>query len=92
MNEKQKQQLLRGADLKNNATMVEAGDLFLVINKNNLMDATHIGIVIGLNDFVITTIEGNTNDEGSREGFEVCKRYRNLKTGRYDIIKLSNAL
>lgn len=28
----------------------------------------------------IQTIEGNTNDDGSREGYEVCRRTRNLST------------
>lgn len=37
----------------------------------------HTGIVEKVFKNYIQTIEGNTNDEGSREGYEVCKRYRN---------------
>jgi len=79
---------IRAAAVKQDATLVDPGDLFLVINRNNPMDATHIGIVVGISGSVITTVEGNTNDEGSREGVEVCKRFRDLATGAYDIIKL----
>ena len=74
--------------IKSNAAEVKPGDLFLVINKRNEMDATHIRIIIGMNGTVMTTIEGNTNDEGSRDGYEVCQRFRDLSKGNYDIIKL----
>lgn len=42
-------------------------------------DLSHVGIVTDYSDSVIQTIEGNTNDEGSREGHEVARRsrYRN---------------
>ncbi len=36
----------------------------------------------------IETIEGNTNDEGSREGYEVCARKRNFKTKNIDIYRI----
>lgn len=37
----------------------------------------HVCIVLKVNeDGTIDTIEGNTNDEGSREGYEVCRRKR----------------
>lgn len=36
----------------------------------------HTGIVEKVEDDVIHTIEGNTNDDGSREGYEVCRRTR----------------
>ncbi|MEO9257450.1 MAG: CHAP domain-containing protein [Crocinitomicaceae bacterium] len=40
----------------------------------------HTGIVEKvLQNGMITTIEGNTNDDGSREGIEVCRRTRNVK-------------
>jgi hypothetical protein len=43
---------------------------------------SHIGIVVsGLNG-VIQTVEGNTNDEGSREGYEVARRTRGLSACR----------
>lgn len=39
----------------------------------------HTGIVEKFDEKYIYTIEGNTNDTGSREGIEVCRRKR-LKT------------
>ncbi|MFV0261396.1 MAG: CHAP domain-containing protein [Kluyvera sp.] len=36
----------------------------------------HTGIVIEVNGNTLTTIEGNTNDDGSREGYEVAQRSR----------------
>lgn len=38
----------------------------------------HTGIVESVNGHSITTIEGNTNDDGSREGYEVARRTREV--------------
>ena len=38
----------------------------------------HTGIVEKIVGTDVHTIEGNTNDEGSREGYEVCRRIRKL--------------
>lgn len=38
----------------------------------------HTGLVARIHGGCIETIEGNTNDEGSREGYEVCRRTRKL--------------
>lgn len=40
----------------------------------------HTGIVEKFDENFIYTVEGNTNDTGSREGFEVCRRKRARKT------------
>jgi len=50
------------------------GDFFVV--RKVYGDWTHIGIVSGVEEDCFTTIEGNTNDAGEREGYEVCKRIR----------------
>lgn len=51
------------------------GWLFLVPGKPNHW--SHVGIVIGTDGVsTMTTIEGNTSDNGSPEGFEVCRRTR----------------
>jgi hypothetical protein len=39
-------------------------------------DWTHTGIVVQTAREIITTIEGNTNDDGHREDYEVCTRMR----------------
>jgi len=78
--------LIRNASLRSNPEQIESGDVFL--NVKQPWDWTHTGIVTGLEDDWIHTIEGNTNDEGSREGFEVCRRMRNFKTRNIDIFKV----
>ncbi|PXY44520.1 CHAP domain-containing protein [Flavobacterium hydrophilum] len=40
----------------------------------------HTGIVEKVDKNIIHTIEGNTNDDGSREGYKVCRRIRSKST------------
>jgi len=54
--------------------MIPPGSFFL--NRRTSTDWVHTGIVLKAEDDFFHTIEGNTNDEGSREGYEVCKRIR----------------
>ena len=49
-------------------------------------DWTHTGLVTAFGDELFHTVEGNTNDEGSREGYEVCARMRGY--GSKDFIML----
>lgn len=56
---------------------IRPGMFFL--NRRTPSDWTHVGIVIEAAAEVFMTIEGNTNDEGSREGYEVCRRIRGYK-------------
>jgi surface antigen len=52
----------------------QPGDIFILDLGKGL---GHTGMVKIVNeDGTIGTIEGNTNDEGSREGYEVCRRTR----------------
>ena len=44
--------------------------------KDNPNDWSHVGIFVSGSAEAFTSIEGNTNDEGSFEGFEVCTRTR----------------
>jgi hypothetical protein len=63
---------------------VKPGNLFLV--RRTTTDWTHVGIVVGANGETFQTIEGNTNDEGSRNGYEVCARTRSY--GGRDFVRL----
>jgi hypothetical protein len=56
---------------------IAPGSLFLV--RRTSADWEHTGIVISAEQDLFYTIEGNTNDEGSREGYEVCRRFRGYK-------------
>lgn len=51
----------------------EPGDIFIQDHGHGL---GHTGIVEKVNADTVETIEGNTNDTGSREGFVVCRRVR----------------
>jgi hypothetical protein len=53
---------------------IPPGSLFLVRRTEN--DWTHVGIVEEADERFFRTIEGNTNDEGDNEGYEVCARSR----------------
>ena len=55
----------------------ERGDIFIMDFGGGL---GHTGIVTEVIGDTIKTIEGNSNDEGSREGFEVCERIRKIKS------------
>lgn len=79
--------LHRNVNLRNNPGLIEPGDVFL--NMKTQYDWVHTGIVIGVEGDWMHTIEGNTNDEGSREGFEVCLRRRNFHTNTIDVYKVS---
>lgn len=60
------------------------GDIFL--KRKTANDWVHTGIVTGVYDEYFTSIEGNTNDEGSREGYKVCERLRGYKDMDFVII------
>jgi putative peptidoglycan binding protein len=53
---------------------ITPGSLFLV--RKTADDWQHVGIVTRAEAEAFHTIEGNTNDVGSREGFEACERVR----------------
>jgi len=76
---KAKNRLVSGKDGLN------AGSLFLIRGKNS-NDWIHTGIVTAFNKDHYCTIEGNTNDAGSREGYEMCTRTRSYTN--VDFIKL----
>jgi CHAP domain len=65
-----------GKAVSHHQTVPEVGDIFIMdLGGGN----GHTGIVERLDGLYLYTIEGNTNDTGSREGYEVCRR-RRLKT------------
>lgn len=61
------------------------GSLFLVRHADG--DWNHVGIVVGTEPDVILTIEGNTNDDGSRDGYEVCQRRRDFKKKDFILVE-----
>ena len=58
--------------------------IFLVRRTSD--DWTHTGFAMDYETTSFATIEGNTNDDGNWEGYEVCRRIRSL--AKRDFIKL----
>ncbi|WP_025143059.1 CHAP domain-containing protein [Pedobacter jeongneungensis] len=56
----------------------QAGDIFIMLNPNGTGHTGFIEKVLG--NGIVQTIEGNTNADGSREGYQVARRTRNIKT------------
>lgn len=54
-------------------TEPQVGDIFIMDFGKGL---GHTGFVEKIDGEILHTIEGNTNDTGSREGYEVCRRTR----------------
>lgn len=63
-------------DMRDGAAMAP-GAVFLVRRK--AFDWTHTGIVTAFHGDSFDTIEGNTNDDGHRNGYEVCARTRDYR-------------
>jgi hypothetical protein len=61
------------------------GGLFLV-RRDGAPGWRHTGLVTDAGPGWVTTIEGNANDEGGREGHEVCSRTRGI--GRLDFVRM----
>lgn len=65
-------------------TQITLGSFFL--RRRTPIDWIHTGIVIRAEDDLFHTIEGNTNDDGHHEGYEVCKRIRGYKNKDFILI------
>lgn len=61
------------------AASLEGQQLFIFLNRKSSTDWIHTGFGFGMKDGVFQTIEGNTNNDGSRNGYEVCQRTRTSK-------------
>ena len=56
---------------------IQPGDIFIMEFGHG---TGHTGFVVKIEGSVVHTIEGNTNDDGSREGYEVAKRKRPISS------------
>jgi len=61
---------------------ISPGSLFL--SRRTPDDWVHTGLVVSARNETFDSIEGNTNDAGDREGYEVCRRVRGF--GNKDFI------
>jgi len=65
----------------------EFGRCGVFLRRRTSTDWTHTGFGFDGDGNTFKTIEGNTNDEGSREGYEACKRTRSIAGSNYDFIR-----
>lgn len=56
---------------------IRVGDIFIQDHGKGL---GHTGFILSIKGSVVKTIEGNSNDEGSREGVKVCSLDRSITT------------
>jgi peptidoglycan hydrolase-like protein with peptidoglycan-binding domain len=82
----QKGLLHRFGAIRNNPALAKPGDIFLL--QKSLHDWTHTGIIISVGNGIFETIEGNTNEGGSRNGNAVCKRVRSFMQSKLDVFSI----
>jgi len=68
---------ISATDAKNNPALIKPGHIFVMDFGGGL---GHTGIVESVNGGFINTIEGNTNNQNSREGSGVFKRVRKINS------------
>ena len=88
---KKNKTLIRNKDLRKLSIsdlyeQVKPGDLLQV--SKTPTDWTHCALILEVHEDHCVTAEGNTNDEGSREGYEFVKRKRNFHTQKLDVLTL----
>jgi len=74
---KAKGRLVGDRDVVNGVKAIGPGHVFLI--RRTAHDWVHTGLVIGVANNVYETIEGNTNDSGDPDGYEVCRRTRAIR-------------
>ena len=84
---RKKELMIREAEVGRSdpAELLPPGTVFLQRRKPG--DWIHAGLVVRANRETFETIEGNTNDEGSREGYEVCRRIRGYKDKDFVLLR-----
>jgi hypothetical protein len=81
------ERFVRGTSLARDADgWGNLGEAQLFLVRRSSSDWTHTGISFLGQGEVFSTIEGNTNDEGTRNGYEVCRRTRSIASK--DFIRL----
>lgn len=76
------------ANIKNGVKVLKNSDKLLPGDIFTLSAASHTGIIVGVNSSTVTTIEGNTDGSGSREGDGVYEKTR-TKVSLRKIVRLA---
>lgn len=80
--------LVRNYKIRENPSLIQSGDIMLIRKAH--LDWTHTAIIIDVDSDTFTTIEGNTNTEGSRNGDGVYMRVRNFRKSKLDVFSIEN--
>ncbi|MCF2219896.1 CHAP domain-containing protein [Chryseobacterium sp. PS-8] len=83
----EKNALIRNKEIQKNPELVKPGDVVLI--RKSQYDWIHTAIVIEVGTDTFTTIEGNTDINGSSNGTGVFKRVRNFRKNTLDVFSLS---
>jgi peptidoglycan hydrolase-like protein with peptidoglycan-binding domain len=79
--------LIRNTKIRKQPELVKPGDVMLV--RKSTFDWTHTAIIVAISESTFTTIEGNTNLEGFRNGDGVYKRVRNFRKSTLDVFSIN---
>lgn len=80
--------LFRHTQIRNDPSLIKPGDIFLL--QKSPFDWIHAGIIVAVEDDIIETIEGNTNDGGSNNGNAVMHRMRNFRKSKLDVFSIES--
>jgi hypothetical protein len=80
--------LFRHTQIRNDPSLIKPGDVFLL--QKSPFDWIHTGIIVAVEDDIIETIEGNTNDGGSNNGNAVLHRMRNFRKSKLDVFSIES--
>jgi len=80
--------LIRHARVRNEPGLVKPGDVFLL--QKSSFDWIHTGIITDMGADTFETIEGNTNQGGSRNGNGVYRRVRNFRNSKLDVFSIES--
>jgi putative peptidoglycan binding protein len=70
---------VRDSEIESGQTTWSAmGEAAIFLVRRTATDWTHTGFCLDGADDIFSTIEGNTNDDGSNNGYEVCNRTRSV--------------
>ncbi|KUG07653.1 peptidoglycan-binding protein [Solirubrum puertoriconensis] len=85
----QRKTLIRNAAIRQNPSLVQPGDVFLLRNTAASADWYHTGIITRVVGDCFETIEGNTDQGGSSNGIGVFARTRNFRKSVIDAVSIS---
>ena len=77
---------LAGKAVEDGTSSGELGQCQIFLVRQSATDWIHTGLAFNRSEEIFSTIEGNTNDEGSANGYEVCRRTRSMAKKDFIVI------